>query len=209
MKRNKKNYLIKGIYGHPQIGGYFVVKQYMMLEQNGKHCLLLRFQNELKTTVQAVEFVLKQLDSAGKTLGRVKITYSDLSIRGGELYAPEQGIVIHDDCVDVIVQMRYVISENIKYLYRKGIVTAHYSTRGFEEQKTDSAPQRNRVQIKRSYAAGRKPYRAIAWISLLLVILTIGLLIAKAQETYRNQPDASQAETTDTTDTTSTEETQE
>ena len=70
MKHQKQTFLIKGLYGHPQPHGYFTVKEYMMLEREGKHCLLVRFENEMRSAVDELVFVVKQLNAAGKVIGR-------------------------------------------------------------------------------------------------------------------------------------------
>lgn len=187
MKRNRKKYFIKGIYGHPQVSGYFVVKQYMMIEKDDRHCLLLRFENQLKTTVQTVEFTVKQLDADGKSIGKIKIKYTDLSVKAGALYAPEQGIVLQDECVDFVIQMKYVISENVKYLYRKGLVTAHYNPRGFEDIKEESTPSKNKIAIKPKYWGGGKNYRRIALLSLALMILMFWFFAEQSKDSYQKQ----------------------
>lgn len=188
MKRNKKNNsLIKGVYGHPQVSGYFVVKQYMVLEQDGKRCLLLRFVNELTTTIQTVEFTVKQFNAAGKSIGKLKIKYTGLSVKGGELYVPEQGIVIQDECVDFAIQMKYIISENVKYLYKKGIVTSHYNPRGFEEKQAKVSASKNKVGTKRRYWGGGKIYVGIAWISFVLMLLMFWFLSEQTKDAYQRQ----------------------
>ena len=173
----KKHYMIKGEYEHSQIGGYFSVKEFIMLEEQGKHCLLLRFQNEMKTPVHAVEFIVKQLNADGKIIKSVRIRYTDLQVEAGQRYCASNGIVLEDSCADCVVLMRYVISGRNKYIFKRGLVTAHYDFRGYQQERNTES-LKNEMIVKRAYSgAGRKLFAVIAILSLFLSVAALALLI--------------------------------
>lgn len=177
--RKDDNCLSKGVYNHFQISGYLSVKQYMIIEYEGKRCLLLRFENEMKSRISAVKFTLEQRDSSNKTIKRVNVSYKNLNIGWGSLYSPEEGIVLEDDCENFIVHMRYIISGNIKYVFKKGLVTEHYDPRGYDNYPPSFKSECN-MSVKNSFLKKRKGYGWIAFLSFILLLVAVIMLI------YRN-----------------------
>ena len=182
----KKKYMVAGEYDHYQLGGYFTVKQYIMTVREEKLCLLLRFENQMNTRVEAAEFVVKQLDSEGKLLGNIRIHYSDLRVEPGQLYCPDKGIVLHDDCTDFVIQMKYVISERTKYSFRNGVATAHYDIRGYEKKKSGTS-HKSRVTIRRKFDGRLKCFGWIAVVSLILTAVIFLALIGLLKTKYRDK----------------------
>ncbi len=185
----KKNYFIKGVYDHPQIGGYLTVKQYIMMEQDGKHCLLLRFENELKTSICSVEFTVKQLDSDGVEIASTDVKYTDLDLKSGRLFCPEEGIVLDKKCVDFLVKMRSLVSGETKFLFHKGQVTEHYDPRGYEERCV-AENGGGRTVVHRKYSGGGKAYGWMAFLALLLMIASIWFVVVRNEEEARKSPDS-------------------
>ena len=177
MKKKKDGYLIKGTYSHPQIFGYFTVKQYIITECEDKLCLLLKFQNESKLAITAAYFTVRQLDASGKTLGLVKIKYSDLYINAGQSYCTPKGIVVADNCVDCVIEMNKVICGNVKYSFRNGQVSAHYDKRGYGE-KQRKRREYGMTRVRRKYSGGGGFYRFVAFVSLVLVTVSFFALIS-------------------------------
>ena len=188
MKKQKQSFLAKGIYTHAQVHGYFTVKEYIMLEEEEKRCLLVRFENEMDVTVNEMDFVVKQFNSAGKLVGKVRIHYSDLSIEPGELYCTEQGIVVSDDCVDCIVQIKYLIGDNVKYVFRRGLVTEHYDPRGYETEKKEvPAHHKSHVTVRLKNATGKAHFRWIAVIAFFMTAAFVALFIYQSKDIYGSQ----------------------
>lgn len=180
----KNSFLDKGVYSHPQIGGYLSVKQFMVVEESGKRCLLLRFINESEHQINAVEFLLKQLDSNGKEIGNVRIKYSDLAIDPDRMYVASNGIVIDDACVDFVVQMISLVSENYKYKFHNGQVTIHYDNRGYADKREvlrDKSYGVSKADVKRKTASSVWCYRLIALLSIVSVIVTMVYLLDVAE----------------------------
>ena len=191
----KKDYLMKGVYDHYQLSGYLTVKQYMIVEQDGKRCLLLRFENEMSKTISAFAFDVKQLDAAGNEIGTIKLQYSDLQITGGFLYCPEKGIVIEKNCVDFVIRMRYVICGRIKYRFRKGRATAHYDLRGYADPMPSSAEgEKRRVVVNRQPTLKRKYFGWLSFVAFVLVVLAFAFLIYRSKDPFAGQKKLEQAD---------------
>ena len=153
--RKEEKYLAKGIYSHPQTSGYLSVKQFIIIEQDGKKCLLLRFANEASFQISQVEFVLRQLNSKGDEISASVLKYSNLRIRAGGMYALDKGIVIEQECVDVIVQIVSIVGGRYKYKFNNGIVTAHYDKKGYDKIDTHHTwHSSNSVEISSKYSEG-------------------------------------------------------
>lgn len=170
----EQNCFAKGIYSYPQVSGYLSVKQFMIIEQNAKKCLLLRFFNEADFDITAVEFSVKQIDSQGDVIETTNVQYPRVRIRAGEMYAPGEGVVLKQDCVDIIVQMISLVGGNYQYRFRNGIVTAHYDPRGYDQ---NNAHRRsylaNEIKIFRRKTEKVKPYRIIAFLAIIVIILSL------------------------------------
>lgn len=186
MKQQKQTFMIKGLYSHAQTHGYFTVKEYIMMEREGKHCLLVRFENELQRTVNEMNFTVKQYNAAGKMIGKVKIHYSDLQIAPGQKYCTQQGIVIDAECVDCVVQIHYLVGEGVKYVFRRGMVTEHYDPRGYERKKPYHS-SRSHVTIRRKYRGGGKIFGWIAFLAFALTIAFLVLLIYQSKSVYGSE----------------------
>lgn len=186
MKQYKQTFMIKGLYSHAQIHGYFTVKEYIMLEREGKHCLLVRFENELLRTVNEMDFTVRQYNAAGKMIGKINLHYTELQIEPGQRYCTQQGIVLDEECVDCVVQIRYLIGEGVKYIFRKGVVTEHYDPRGYEK-KEPSRGSKSHVTVRREYMGGGKFFGWIAFISFVLTIAFLVLLIYRSRDVYGSE----------------------
>ena len=172
----ESNCLSKGLYSHFQIRGYLAVKQYMIIEQDGKRCLLLRFENEMKRKICAIEFTLKQMDSHKNLIKNVTLNYKDLNITPSGLYSPKAGIVLEDNCEDFIIQMRYLISDNIKYVFKNDLVTEHYDVSGYNKTKP-SSKRECKIWAKSNFLKKRRGYGWIAFLSFILLSLSVVALI--------------------------------
>ena len=168
----QKSYLLKGKYEHSQIPGYFTVKEYIMLEQEGQHCLLLRFQNDMKTPVHAVSFAVQQYDADGNLLASVPVEYENLFIEPKARYSSTQGIVLHEKCVDFAIFVKYIISGSVKYVFKKGIVTEHYEVREYRPRKRHIF-NGNKATVLRKYNGNGRGYALIAILSLILAALAL------------------------------------
>lgn len=180
MINKKNNGMLKGVYKHNQPEGYFSVRHYIIINQKGKRCLLLRFENELSSEVNAVEFRVYQLNGDGEHIGTSTIKYKGLSVQPGQLCSSQDGIVIKNECVDFVVQMRYVISQKTKYVFKKDIVTAHYDRRGYDDcvqayRDGSVYGTRTKVTFRRKIFSGALFFSCMAFLAF--VIATAGTFL--------------------------------
>ena len=69
MRREEEKNMIKGVYGYPQPEDFLAVRQYIFIEQDGKNCLLLKFENEMELPItEAAYKVLYEGASARKSM---------------------------------------------------------------------------------------------------------------------------------------------
>ena len=173
-----KNYFKKGFYNRKQPDGYPMLKQYILLEKNGKRCLLLRFANETELSIDQMKFELTQLDDKGKVIKKSKVEYKNMRFYPERTYSSPSGIVVVDECVDFYIDVLYVVSGRYKYVARHGKAVATYDLRGYSGSDVQKS---GRTKIK---TAEMKPssFRLIAAISLILVILSCCFAFLKKDE---------------------------
>lgn len=171
----KADYIDKGIYSHKQIGGYMTVKQFMVVEREGKRCLILRFLNESSLEVNAIEFTVIQRNTAGEIIGSSKIKHTHLSVGVGELYSPESGAVIKPECADFEIEMNSVVSGKYRYVFKGGQVTAHYDKRGYDDGicAVHVHKGEGRAAWVRKYYTRGWLYRLIALGTLVAVVVSL------------------------------------
>ena len=136
---NDKKYLEKGSYNHHQPDGCVALKQYIIIRKDGNRCLLFRFANEFAHSVTGFEIMLTQISSDGKVLDRSRIPYHGINIVSGHIFAPDLGVVIHENCSDFRITLLSFVSGPYKYVIKHGKPVAHYDPRGYVPPKTRQA----------------------------------------------------------------------
>ncbi|MBQ8409090.1 MAG: hypothetical protein IJY39_09545 [Clostridia bacterium] len=121
-----QQHISKGFYKYSQIDRFISVKNYMFVRANNRKCLMIRFSNDSDFTVNSMDFVIVQLDSAGALLATTKISYDSLSVAPGNTYTPDEGIIVDEFCTDFKIQFSCVCSGNYKYLVKKGKIAVLY-----------------------------------------------------------------------------------
>ena len=176
-------YMEKGFYHHTQPAKSLAVKQFILVREKGKRCLLLRFLNETGLTVKGFQFQLVQLDSEGKEIACNKIKLCRLHIPPETTYATAKGIVVKEECADFTVKVLNVLSGSYKYAYRGGKTVALYDVRGYEQE--EIFPQSKFGGESRSEKARfAKICRRVAVLALLLVFFTVGTVIYRSQKKF-------------------------
>lgn len=180
---NNKAILDKGTYTFRQEGAFLSVKQYMLIEKEGKRCLLLRFFNASDIVVNAMEFLLIQLDADGKVISKDKIAYDDLNIRANKEYALKTGIVIKKGCVNFRVYVLYAVSGEYKYVFRNGQAVRLYDPRGYDP-KPKKVLRKSVVEVKRRYAKSGRIHVLISLLGVLLITASCVLAALGAQSNF-------------------------
>ena len=182
MAKNR-NVLDKGTYNFHQEGAFLSVKQYMLVEREGKRCLLLRFVNESNMVIQAMEFTLVQLDGDGKVISSDRMTYDDLSVRPASEYALKTGIVLKAGCVNFRVQMAYAVSGEYKYLFKNGQAVEQYDPRGYD-LRPQTVYRKGTISAKPKYARAGRLHGFIAFIGIVLILAACTLAVLKTQSKF-------------------------
>ena len=171
----------KGLYHHPQVSGFVSLKQYMIIENKGKKCLLLRFLNELKIPVNAIEFKLTQLDINGESLSSANVKAESMSMAPGSTYAMKTGIVLSDKCVDFKVTVISAYSSGYKYVLRNGTPMPTYD---LKRRKPKNAPRESTRSIAtRITTRGRV---AATFLSIVLILATAFLITYLSLRNFGN-----------------------
>ena len=116
----------KGFYQYSQIDRFVSVKNYMFVRAGDRKCLLLRFSNDSDFGVNAMALTVTQLDSNGAVIGKIPVSYQDLSIAPGATYAPNGGLVVDERCNQFKLQFSWVRSGSYTYRVRDGRITVLY-----------------------------------------------------------------------------------
>ena len=175
---NTDNVLEKGIYNHQQPSGYIVARNYLVLEEEGKRYLLIRFANESNVKITAFKFVLSQLDSNGKVICSSKITYDEVCLEPHATLSEKRGIRVKEECVDFYIKVISFVSELYRYEYKKGQLVVHYDVRSrLNTEKIEHEKVEVRSQ-KKSYA---RFHTVIAFAALLFLALVCVLARFEAE----------------------------
>jgi hypothetical protein len=109
------------------------LKQYMIVEEAGKKCLLLRFFNESANDVSAMELRLVQLDMSGEVIASSHIKVPQMKAHAGSTYSLKRGIVLNEHCVDFRITVLWVMSQGYKYVLRHNQMIPEYDVCGIGE----------------------------------------------------------------------------
>ncbi len=101
---NKKNVVVaKGEY-QDKCDCAVYPKQYVILKNDGKRYLSVRFMNTLPLPVTHIEFILFQLDVAGNVIKKNRIREDISRTRANAPFAIPNGIMLSERCVDFKIQ---------------------------------------------------------------------------------------------------------
>ena len=162
----------KGLYHHPQPAGFVSLKQYMIIDKDGKKCLMLRFFNELKVPVGAIEFKLVQLNTQGSVLASDTIKLDSMKMAPGATHAMKTGIVLKDKCTDFRVTVISARSNGYKYVMKHGIPTPTYDIR---RESSKLAPKESSRSLTTKISSKGK--KAAAFLSIGIIIASMILMI--------------------------------
>ncbi|MBQ7380316.1 MAG: hypothetical protein IJW70_11645 [Clostridia bacterium] len=144
--------------------------------------MLIRFSNDLEYTVDAMDFTVIQMDSAGKVLANTEIGYDQMHFSPGSTYITSSGIVVDEYCTDFRVVFSTVRSGRYVYDSRSGHTIVRYLRKetqleiGKASGKVISQPV---VQIRRF----GKPQLSVLLVTVGLAVM-LGLSVCDAYVRY-------------------------
>lgn len=168
MKKDLK-IISKGLYSETAENPLLAVKQYIFARENGKKCLLLRFENKARFIINYFEFWLVQKNSDGVEIAKKKMSVNEINARPGEIFSPEKCFLVQDKCVDFDIKIVIAKSGKYEYRLRNGEIFVRYP-----------------MKSKWSYLASEKTYslqysklnKRVSFTSLILIVAIISVLIA-------------------------------
>ena len=175
---NTNNVLEKVTYNHSQPSGYIVAQNYLVVQEDGKRYLLIRFANESDLKITSFKFVLTQLDSNGKVIGRSKISYDKINFASQKTMSTRRGIHVREECVDFYIKIITFVSEPYRYEYRNGQLAVHYDVRKNRKNKRVEDGKFSVKSQKRSYS---RFYSIMSFVAILLVFAACALAKFKAE----------------------------
>lgn len=128
MFNSRYNIVDKGFYSHAQSSGCMIIKQYIIVEENSKRFLLLRFWNASALVINSMELVIEQIGVNKQVIDTSVVQVEGIQVQPGGTYTTVNGIVISEKCVDFNVFIRYVKSGDYEYYERGGKTVPKYNS---------------------------------------------------------------------------------
>ena len=169
------NVIAKGKYRYPQKAGLVTVNNYIIVKENGKKYLLLRFFNERNEVIDRLAIKLVQYDSAGKVISSAHKTIDDIGGVGGSQFVPECKIELEDDCADF--RANIISAEYGRYSYspvNSGLRVDYVNEE--EVQPFDAAAVQKKMGGK-NFCLSKRNFRFSLIICLLAVVLAACLFV--------------------------------
>ena len=187
---SKKDVISKGKYRFPQPGGAVSVKDYIILREEGKKYLLLRFLNERNEKVDALTMRLTQMDGSGKKISSEIIPLENLSGGAGAAFVPQVRLPLANGCEDFRVDI--LTSVYGKFVYSPARAGMRVDYNGQEKKPAfDTAPARRRMRGKSVVVTRRKVKGSVAIMLLCLVLLAAAFAATAAfMEVFNRQSPA-------------------
>ena len=170
-----KDCISKGYYKHSGIEGFVSVKQYMFIRKKGKKCLIQRFSNDSDFVVNALEYIVTELDAEGNVIKTDRIRSSGFTAAPGTVFAPPSGVVVSEECVDFKIRFISCVSGKYKYLVRNGIAVPIYDRLGYARKKRDNGFGYGEVSVKRDSSSAKRLSVIIAAVAVA-VMLTVAVI---------------------------------
>ena len=134
--RYNSNIVDKGFYNHPQSNSCIFLKQYIIVREDAKKLLLLRFWNAADFVINGMQIVLTQIGADNQVIDTSVVQMDGMKIGPAETYTTVEGIVISDKCVDFRVFVKCVRSGSYEYYERGGKTVPKYRPQTQRKQRS-------------------------------------------------------------------------
>ena len=180
---DNENVISKGFYGFSQIKDFISVKNHMFLNNGNKNYLSIRFSNDSNVVFDSFSFDIIQLDSSGRSIGKVFVEYKDIVFEPGSLYISKNAVAVSPRCADFKIIFREAFSGAYRYGIRRNSALVYYDRKKALSLREKSASDGNKKQpsvlrVKEKKAG--KPWLAV----LLAIILFATMLLFSAYRMY-------------------------
>ena len=127
MKKETGTITAKGMYRHSQIEQFISIKEYMFVQREGSKYLIVRYTNDMNTTIDTMRFILTEMNADGDVIAVRRIEQKNLRADAGATFAPNEGIPISDDCMDFTIKFEQASSDVYTYRPRGRKVCVYYT----------------------------------------------------------------------------------
>lgn len=169
------NVIAKGKYRYPQKAGLVTVNNYIILKENGKKYLLLRFFNERNEVIDRLVIKLVQYNSAGKAISSSRKTFGGLGGGGGAQFVPECKIELDDACADFRADVLSAEYGNYSYSPANSGLRVDY-VKEEAPRPFDAAAVQKKTGGK-NFSLSKRSFRFSLIICLLAVVLVACLFV--------------------------------
>ena len=156
------------------------VKEYVFTRKDGQKCLLLRFLNQSRLNVTALNFWLVQKNSFGEQIAKEKISIDKIVDGVSRIFSPTSAITVQEKCVDFDVEMISLFSEEYEYISENGECFIKYHLK--ESKKADSKANKkaNKKSDKRKGSSFQcsKLDKKVKFAAAILVLAIFLILFA-------------------------------
>ena len=179
----KVSHVTKVVYRYPQPAGFVSVKEFVFARNNDIKCLLIRFSNDTSFRIDRLEYTVTQIDDKGEMIGKTKQIKSGLSLEYGCVFTTPDGVIVDENCSDIIVEMESICSGKVKYRFENGELNAEYMrdsipiVEGKLKDNTEEPYERLYVGEKKLFSVKKTLLAAI--ISLVFLTAAVVLLFFK------------------------------
>lgn len=169
---------VKGIYSYPQMNDFISVRNYMYIWQNGKKCLIFRFFNGFSEEINEIEYTVTQIDVNGSIIKQTDLVKKGISVKPGELYSPNSGLLVDEACVDFKLSFKSVRSGKYTYRVFDDMVEAFYplpEKKFMEDAKLSdkTEPVEEFSEVSRVIGKPKKAGRIAATALVLILLLNV------------------------------------
>lgn len=181
------NVIAKGKYRYPQKAGLVTVNNYIILKENGKKYLLLRFFNERNEVIDRLTIKLVQYDSAGKVISSARKTIGGIGGGGGSQFVPECKTELEDGCADFRADIISAEYGSYSYSPASGGLRVDYTDEG-ELRPSDASAKKSGGK---NFSLSKRSFRFSVIICLLAVVLAacMAALIFFHLDDFKNTSD--------------------
>jgi hypothetical protein len=180
---DNENVISKGFYGFSQIKDFISVKNHMFLTSGNKMYLSIRFSNDSNVTFESFSFDIIQLDSSGRSIGKIFVDYKDIVFEPGSTYISKNAVAVSPRCADFKIVFHEAFSRAYRYGIRRNSELVYYDRKkdlSLREKTTDNNGKKSAAYFRIKEKKAGKPGLAV----LLTIVLFIAMLLFSSYSMY-------------------------
>ena len=162
----------KGSYPHPSIPNFVSAKQYMVIKQDGKRQLFLRFENPRGEAAESISFTVNRYNTLGELIGSTDVFSEKLKARAHSAFTVNSPVDMEDDAADFKVVIHSVRYGDYLYVTHNDEVETVYDKRVEKRSANDRIPYLEKLGGA-SHKESKKTLNAPGFFITLAVIIMV------------------------------------